>query len=203
MFPARRRRAQGRRRGFRCEPAASVSGMAAAMEFLFPDALALLAQDAIVNVHDRAFWSDGRKIGWILHVLGIILWVGGLLLLTRLLGYHMKALGQPNGVSDQSILFRIEKRMHWLVVFPGLILALLGGLLNLIHYASANMKMGWFHAKLTIALIFLGLQIWTIIMVNKLAADPPSKKTPIFSIIHGLAGLLLIVVLILIRFTPF
>jgi putative membrane protein len=167
------------------------------------EAFAFLAQET-ANIHDRALWSGAHKTAWIIHVIGIILWVGGLLLLTRLLGYHMKEVSRTNGEGDfQEALFRIEKRMHWLVVVPGLALAVGGGLWALVGWNMPNMKMGWFHAKLTIAVIFAGLQLWTILTINKLAADPPKKKTPVFSIIHGCAGLLLIAVLFLVRFRPF
>jgi putative membrane protein len=148
---------------------------------------------------DRNAWPTGLKIAWILHIIGVILWIGGLMFLTRLLGYHMKEVGKPDSASAQATLTRIELRLHHFVIVPGAILALVGGVWMLaeqIHY----MKEGWFHAKLTIVLFFIILHVVCLIKVLGLAANPPEKKSPIFSIIHGISGLLLIAVLILLRF---
>jgi uncharacterized membrane protein len=139
----------------------------------FFDLLAVAPTLADVNM------TPPHKIAWIIHVIGVILWIGGLLFLTRLLGYHMREIGKPDAKIAMAALSRIELRMHHLVIVPGAILAITGGLWQLTQQGHL-MKEGWFHAKLTLVLFFIGLHI--------------------FSIIHGLAGLGLIAVLCLLRF---
>ena len=161
------------------------------------DALSLLAQTP--DLIDRNAWPNALRIAWIVHVIGVILWIGGLLFLTRLLGYHMKEVGKPDNRGAMEVLTRIELRMHHLVVVPGLVLALIGGLWQLLAQAGF-LREGWFHVKLTIVLFFFVLHGWCLVKILAIRANPPEKKTPIFSIIHGLSGLLLIAVLVLLRY---
>jgi len=168
------------------------------------DVLALVAKVSEADLGpDRTLWSGPHKMAWIFHVVGVILWVGGLLLMNRRLGYLMKAASDPSMQAAFPKLIAMEKRMHKLVIIPGFLLTILAGLHSLMAYNQASLSMGWFHAKMTIAVIFLGLQVFTVKKLGEMERNPPKAYTPIYTIIHGISGLLLLAVLFLIRFRPF
>ena len=89
---------------------------------------------------------------WV-HVLGMVIYVGGLLTLTRLLG-HAVRYESPTSRADA---FRVLKRMHKFVDWGGLFLMLAAGLWLLIAdpMGKAYMKQGYFHLKLLCMIAFL------------------------------------------------
>lgn len=132
-----------------------------------------------------------------LHLLGIILWVGGLMNLTRMVAFHV---GEEPEV--QKRLHYIENRIFKFVTLPGLILTLIAGL-YLLSVNMEYMKQPWMHAKLLFVGLMLGV---TAILQGKLAElannhEKQSAKT--FKIAHGVTGLMLILILIMIYVRPF
>ncbi len=148
----------------------------------------------------RLTWSTDHRIGWMIHILGIILWIGGLLYLTRLMLFHSK-----NATTDEThaLMVRLEKRLFFVAVTPGLILALTGGIWCLLAYNMPSLKMGWFHAKLFIAVVFIAIQYVCMNNIFALEKGPPGRQIPMVFWLHHLLSLLLLLVLILIRFRPF
>lgn len=72
---------------------------------------------------------------WLLafHLISLFIWIGGLLNLSRFLGYHV---GESE--STQVRLSRIEKRMYFFVTLPGGILSMITGLMLLHGVGSAS-----------------------------------------------------------------
>ena len=80
-----------------------------------------------------------------LHLLGVVLWLGGLAAAGLVRG--AEAPGQPS----------TRKRLLQGLAWPGFALALLGGI-GL--WARATELGGWFHVKLTLAVLVLVLTYW-------------------------------------------
>jgi uncharacterized membrane protein len=78
----------------------------------------------------------------VLHLLGVVLWLGGLAAAGLVRG--AEAPGQPS----------TRKRLLQGLAWPGFVLTLLGGI-GL--WARATELGGWFHVKLTLAVVLLGL----------------------------------------------
>lgn len=155
--------------------------------------------DMLAVMEDRVLWPDGHKIAWIVHVFGIIVWMGGLMLLTRLLAMHSRA-ADP---ARQRELGEVEKRVFGGSVLPGLLFALVGGIWGLIAYTPDSLKQGWFHAKLTIAVIFVAISFYCMYKMLDFSREQPTGPSSLLMSLHGLGGLLLLAVLFLIRFRPF
>jgi putative membrane protein len=133
----------------------------------------------------------------IVHILGIILWTGGLMNLTRMISFHLQ-----EEVEVQKRLYYIENRIYKFVTLPGLFLTIVAGLMMLTSNTGFYMKQPWFHAKLTFVLILL---IMTGTFHRKLSelATKHEKQSPVpFKIIHGLTGLMLILILVMIYARP-
>ncbi len=82
----------------------------------------------------------------VLHLTGIVLWLGGLLSAGLVRGPEQP--GQPS---------TRRRLMTWLAL-PGLVLTLLGGL-GLMAVAHAGSLTGWFHAKLSVVAVLVVLHV--------------------------------------------
>lgn len=126
-----------------------------------------------------------------LHVLGVFVYVGGFLALTRLVGHAVK-FGTEESRADS---YRIYCRMHKFADWGGGVVALVFGVL-LIMETPSFMKQGWFHWKL----LFVGLFIATDVVFSralfgKLKPEGEQPKRALFSALHGTAALFLIGIL--------
>ena len=129
------------------------------------------------------------------HLLGVVLWMGGLLTLTRILGYHARELP-----SVRPRLSWIEGRLDTLVAMPGALLVAGTGLAQVLldgraYFAGAS----WLHWKLGLVAIVAALHFVVTRRRRALAAGPADAKVPraLFAAVHGTIGLLLIAILIL------
>ena len=78
--------------------------------------------------------------GWLvgLHLIGVVLWMGGLLAFSRILGYQSKELP-----SVRPRLTFIESRLNWLVAVPGALLTIVFGVWLAWQHGEA-----WFRVSL-------------------------------------------------------
>lgn len=127
-----------------------------------------------------------------IHVLGVFVYVGGFLTLTRLLG---KAVRYESAVSRADALATL-RRMHKFVDWGGLALMLVAGVWILVDdpVGKTYMKAGYFHMKLTFVIVLL---VCDVLVTRKFfAMDPEHPPGPaFFRIMHGVVGLCLIGIL--------
>lgn len=123
------------------------------------------------------------------HVLFVFIWIGGLLSLTRLMGYHCKEEDQV-----QRRLALLYKRMYFFVQMPSMILAVVCGL---ILWATTDLSYhpGWFHMKLTFASVLIVCDVISGFWVMQLQKEPDHSKGVRYKILHGITGLALMGVL--------
>ena len=134
---------------------------------------------------------------WLLtfHLLGVVLWMGGLLTLTRVMGYHAR-----EAPSVRPRYTWLEGRMNYLVTFPGAFLTILFGLLLVTQHGMAWFRVAvWMHWKLALVAAATVIHIVTTVKQRKIARQSPSEKVPraLFAALHGTLGLLLIAILAL------
>ena len=143
-------------------------------------------------------------MAWFLvfHIVGLILWLGGLLDLTRILGYHVK-----EDIPVQERLSWMEFRMYWFVATPGMILSVVMGLLLFFKGGGVDIYFGggfqWFIIKFVLALILIVIHFYFGKMLMALKAHPRIMSPARFKAIHGVIGLLFIFIVILAVVKPF
>lgn len=147
-----------------------------------------------------------------LHVLALFLWIGNLLVLSRLMGFHME---QPADV--QARLIPLEKRLYLLGGLPAGIVALATGLLMLhgvgspffanpgqalTHYLkpvdAEGARMPWyvtFHVKLVSFVILLTCDIWLGRQVRRISRGNLTAAWWPLGIVLGLASFMVVLVL--------
>jgi len=125
-----------------------------------------------------------------LHVFGMIVYVGGLLALTRLVG---KAVVFESEASRADA-YRTYRRMHMFANWGGLAVMLITALILLVSdpWAKSYMKQGYFHMKLTFVILLLVCDIVFTKKLFSLQAAGPQPKKALFMALHGVAGLLLV-----------
>lgn len=133
----------------------------------------------------------------VLHFVGLIFWVGGLLYGTRLLAFHVKQLSASENQEMHKALSSFGQKLFTFAIHPGLVLTQIGGWGLLLVYGFAPFKVGAFHPKFTIA--FIVFPIFHYLFWKKakevFASELPLQPTKLFNIIHGLTGVLLLVLL--------
>ena len=128
------------------------------------------------------------------HVLGMIIYVGGFLALTRLLGHAVRF----ESAQSRKDAYRIFRRMHKFVDWGGLGIMLVTGAILLVSdpLGKNYMKQGYLHMKLTMVLI---LVICDVVLTKRLFAltgdETTANATP-FRILHGVSALALVGALI-------
>lgn len=143
-------------------------------------------------------------MAWFLtfHLLGLIVWMGALLDLTRILGYHVS-----EEIPVQTRLSFMEFRIFFFVATPGLIVTLLFGTLLFFHGGGIDYYLKgatvWFHAKLSLVIFLLGIHTVMGKHILKLRSHPQKMKPAKFKALHGVTALTLILILILVLVKPF
>jgi putative membrane protein len=138
----------------------------------------------------------------VFHIVAFIIWMGALLDLTRILGYHV-----AEELSVQARLSRMEFRIFFFVATPGMVLTLLMGLGLFISGGGVEQYLTggtqWFHAKLTLVLGLLGVHYFVGQKILALRAKPEKISPKAFKALHGIAALLLIGVVVLVKTKSF
>lgn len=140
---------------------------------------------------------------WLLafHVVGVVMWLGSLMALSRVLGYHTR---EPPSVRPRFSF--VEGRLDVGGAMPGALLTLLTGLgLLAMEPMGWFRAQGWLHTKLLLvlflALIHGGVRIRYRRMARQRADQPTSRA--FFGAAHGIVGLLLIGIIILAIVRPY
>lgn len=120
------------------------------------------------------------------HVLFIFLWMGSLLMLTRLLAYQARE-------SDElfQAMNRINRRIYLFIDLPSMVLAVSLGIV-LILLKDMNWKAPWLHLKLTFAFFLICCDV----ICGALILKGKRHSKVFYQIFHGLTGIFLIIVLV-------
>lgn len=141
-------------------------------------------------------------IGWLpaLHVIGIILWMGGLFVLTRHAGQNAQlAAGDP----AREAFSVYERKSYYMGVLPGFLLTLVTGLWMLFEAPAQFLEADgpWgatFHIKLTLVVVLIAADQFFHFKMRKLHADGTGSKGA-FMAAHGIVGLCFIAIVLLMK----
>ena len=94
-------------------------------------------------------------IAWTLvfHILGIVLWIGGLLMTTVLLSRHV----QETAPEARAALTRVEKKSMRAMADPGALLVILAGITMIFTNKAYYLHASWLHFKLLIVVALIVL----------------------------------------------
>ncbi len=132
---------------------------------------------------------------WILvfHLVGMVFWLGTLLLITRILAWHV-----DQEESMKAKLVELERKLMMGGAIPGALITIITGLWMLIELEwgpldAATFGAG-FHIKLTLIVLLVALHALIKIKAGALArGESTSAKS--FKALHGVCGLLLIAII--------
>lgn len=135
--------------------------------------------------------------GWLLgfHLIGIVLWMGGLLSFSRILGYHTKELP-----SARPRLTFLEGRLNYLVAVPGAVLTIVFGIWLTWSHGMAWFRVAlWLHIKLLLVAVTLVLHVVLSVKHYQIRRAHPSAPMSrgLYAALHGTVGLLLIAIVLL------
>lgn len=131
-----------------------------------------------------------RELSLFLHLLGVILWVGG----TAAGAWTAAQLALAPKESRAAGLGAVRRALLVLTM-PGIVLAWLGGLTMFLTALDLYSHAGWMHGKLTLGLVLSALHGVLIARVRKAADGTREGSSGLFG---GLAmGIVLVTVLVL------
>ncbi len=124
-----------------------------------------------------------------LHIIGIAYWNVGMMVLTNLLRRAAVANGQD------ATLNLVSKKTAFGVVLPGLVLSIVTGLYQLVSMGMASyFSRGWFHGKLTLVMVLLGITIYCFLKLPRVATLSESMRATFLKLHIGSALIFIVVV---------
>ena len=130
-----------------------------------------------------------------IHLIGVVLWMGGLLNLSRILAYHAKE--RPAVRPRFSFL---EARLNYFVTAPGALITLVTGIIQLANEPTGYFAVArWLQIKIGLVAVIATIHFVLTLRHRAIArerADAHINKA-LFSALHGTLGLLLIAVIVL------
>lgn len=124
--------------------------------------------------------------------------MAGLLYLIRLFVYHV--------AETEEIVktrFRVmEKRLYRYITVPGMLIAVVSGVLLILTNPAYYMSQGWFYGKLLAALFMIGITHHAGATVKRLAIGDVKQSERYFRILNEIPTILLILIIILVVFKP-
>lgn len=136
-----------------------------------------------------------QSLSLILHILGVVLWIGGSLTGALL---AMSAAGRDKTLR-QAMLGDV-RRVLLFVAAPGLVLTFAGAFAMLVPAWDAFRSMGWVHAKLTIGVLLAAVSGMLSGRVRRAASGERDTAAGLFAALGGtlaIGGLFAIVLVVL------
>jgi putative membrane protein len=137
-------------------------------------------------------------LAWTLvfHLLGMVFWIGGLLMVTQTLSLDSQA---TDAAAHQANYLSARKTMNALA-HPGLLIMIASGAL-LLYFEPLMLRAGWLHVKLACVVALIVFDIVIFSKVRKLPMRPASRGQS--AMFHGVISALFFAILILALIKPF
>lgn len=132
------------------------------------------------------------------HIIFVIFWCAGLLMMPRFFAYHV----QYKIGSDEDIKWQErENRLLRIIMNPALIIAWILGLI-LAYQVEVHME-SWFMVKLFVVAVLTALHMLFAIWRKKLASGERPHSEKFYRIINELPSISIIIVVIMVIVRPF
>jgi len=131
------------------------------------------------------------------HVIGIVVWVGGLLAATHAFASRL-AETTPEG---QNALARLQQKLLRGLAHPGAAVAVLAGAAMLVIH-PAYFQQGWLHAKLGLVALLILVDLWFTFRVRAFQAGHGPSTAGQARLAHVSIWLLLLAIVIVVVIKP-
>jgi len=138
---------------------------------------------------------------WIktLHILSVIAWMAGMLLLPRYFVLHSQV-GPSDPTSDR--LVAMETKLRHIIITPAMTGTWLFGILLALVYPDI-MSAGWFHVKLTLVIILSGYHGYLVRLAKAFRRGERRHTDRFYRMINEIPFLLLIIIVAMVVVKPF
>ena len=130
----------------------------------------------------------------VFHILGLVLWIGGLLIETNILARH----AQETSPEVREALGHTEMRLLNGMANPGALLTVVSGIILILINRSYFLHAAWLHAKLALVVVLLGLHVVVFSRTKAFAAGRRDLQRRECMTLHGAISLLFLGILILV-----
>jgi putative membrane protein len=132
------------------------------------------------------------------HVIFVIFWVAGLLMLPRFYLYHQQS--KPGSDEEKRWIER-ETRLRTIIISPSMILVWVLGLT--LAFLTSAWSQGWFLAKFAIVVALSGYHGWMVQYGRQLGAGHRPASDKALRIMNELPGMAVVLIVILVIVRPF
>ncbi len=136
----------------------------------------------------------GHWIVWTLlfHIVGLVFWIGGLLVVTSLLGQH----SEEDSVEGRGALERAAMRILNGMANPGAIISIVTGFILVSGRASYYAHALWFQAKAILVVCMIVLHGITYLRARRLVSAELLVPRKSWMVLHGAISLVFFLILI-------
>lgn len=132
-----------------------------------------------------------------IHVVAVISWMAALLYLPRLFVYHADA--ATGGEASQTFKIMERKLLHG-IMNPAAIVSVFAGLW--LAWNGELWKDGWFHAKVALVVILLGVHLFLARQVRAFQGDRNAHSSRFYRLINEIPAVLMLGIVALVIIKP-
>lgn len=135
------------------------------------------------------------NISFAFHILGVVFWAGGLIVLSRILRVFTV---QDAETENCSRLVKACGAIWRGFALPGMGIVLLSGIYQtILGGVGVYMKQGWFHGKLTAIMALVGITVYAGLLVARISQGRVVSRGAL-AFLHGGTSALLAIILFLV-----
>jgi putative membrane protein len=142
--------------------------------------------------------NSGVAWALVFHVVGFVLWLGGLLTATQVMASRVL----QSSADARSALARLETKLFKGIAHPGAALTVLAGIVVIV-IQPAYLQQGWLHAKLFLVAILAALDVIAYVRARASHAGKVEIQRRECMALHGGIALVFIGIVILVMIKPF
>lgn len=135
----------------------------------------------------------------VFHLLGMVFWMGTLLMVTHLLAVHT----EETSSEARSAFGRLEMRFLNRLAHPGSAVMVITGVILIFTNTSYYLHAGWLRAKLFLVAILAGLDLVVYLRVKAFRSGQTVLRRGECMALHGVTVLVFLGILILVLVKPF
>ena len=135
-----------------------------------------------------------------IHFAGFISWMAMLFYLPRLYVYHSE---NSQNADFVKVVKKMEKMLFNAIGWIALIVTLFSGLVIVIFVKPELMKMGYFHLKLTCAILMIAYHFWLFYYLKKFEKDECKKSGKYFRALNEVPTVIMLAILYAMLIMPF
>lgn len=138
-------------------------------------------------------------VAWALaaHMVGIVFWMGGLLVVTQVLASHIR----EKSPEARCALARLEQKLLKGVAHPGAAITVLAGSI-VVGIQPDYLRQAWLQAKLLLVIALIGLDLVVTVRIRGYQAGRIELYARQAKLVHGLIAAIFLGVVILVMIKP-